>query len=147
MAFVRKKGKSFYLVHNVREDGRVRQVHLACLGNRPRISDEVIEQVRNEHPGLEIDWGAVRKRASETFASPFADVEGVRQLSRSIRALTLDLKELDLRELGRQPEQTRSELMSELHGLRDALEEKFNQGTAPESAQAGREEEARKSGT
>jgi hypothetical protein len=70
MAFVRKKGKSYYLVHNVREDGRVRQVHLACLGNRPRVNDEVIKQVQQSHPDLQIDWDAVRNRASESFASP-----------------------------------------------------------------------------
>jgi len=29
MAFLRRKGNAFYLVHNVREGGRVRQLHLA----------------------------------------------------------------------------------------------------------------------
>ncbi len=43
MAFVRRKGNSFYLVHNVRRGGKVRQLHLARLGDRARITDEVIE--------------------------------------------------------------------------------------------------------
>src|SRR6185437_310361 len=87
MAFVRKKGKSYYLVHNDREDGHVRQVHLACLGNRPRISNEVLEQVRQSHPQLQIDWAAVRARAADTFVSPFADLEGAQMLVRSMRTL------------------------------------------------------------
>ncbi|MGH9541032.1 MAG: hypothetical protein ACRD2H_04015 [Terriglobales bacterium] len=148
MAFVRKKGKSFYLVHNVREDGRVRQVHLACLGNRPRISEEVIEQVRNEHPGLEIDWEAVRRRANESFASPFADAEGVRQLNRMIRALVLDLKELNLAEVARQPENTLPALLGELHALRGALDDKLNQAAArPPERQSAEAEEVRRSGS
>ena len=32
MAFVRRKGNTFYLVHNVRRGGKVRQLHLARLG-------------------------------------------------------------------------------------------------------------------
>ncbi len=96
MAFVRKKGKSYYLVHNVREDGHVRQVHLACLGNRPRVSDEVLAQVKQAHPSLQIDWEAVRARAAATFVSPFADPEGATMLLRSMRTLQEDLEELNL---------------------------------------------------
>lgn len=150
MAFVRKKGKSFYLVHNVREDGRVRQVHLACLGNRPRISEEVVQQVREAHPGLEIDWNAVRRRANESFASSFADAEGVRQLVRSIRSLVLDLQELDFGVIARQPESGLPELMAELRALQVTLEQKLAAaaGRPPERAPASAEEtEARKSGT
>jgi len=95
MAFVRKKGKSYYLVHNVREDGHVRQVHLACLGNRPRISNEVLEQVRQSHPQLQIDWAAVRARAADTFVSPFAQLEGVDMLLHAVRTLREDLDELN----------------------------------------------------
>ena len=46
MAFIRKRGEHYYLVHNVRQRGRVRQIHLAPLGRRPRISDDVIAEVR-----------------------------------------------------------------------------------------------------
>lgn len=134
MAFVRKKGKSYYLVHNVREDGHVRQVHLACLGNRPRVSDEVLAQVRHAHPQLQIDWEAVRARAAETFASPFADLEGAALLIRSMRTLRQDLEELNLgllrtRLLERaQPEEAESrvrELLEEMEGLRVQLEGKL----------------------
>ncbi|MGH9468452.1 MAG: hypothetical protein ACRD1Y_13950 [Terriglobales bacterium] len=134
MAFVRKKGKSYYLVHNVREDGHVRQVHLACLGNRPRVSDEVLEQVRQAHPQLQIDWGAVRARAAETFVSPFADLEGVDLLIRSMRTLVQDLAELDfdllrrrLQERGQlaEGEGRVRELLQEMAELRTQLERKL----------------------
>lgn len=137
MAFVRKKGKSFYLVHNVREDGRVRQVHLACLGNRPRVSDEIVEQVAQAHPHLQIDWQAVRNRAAETFAAPFTDAEGVRQLARTMRGLELDLEELSLPLLrerlsrgGDNPEALIEELLREMERLRTALEARLKQHPA-----------------
>ncbi len=120
MAFIRKKGKSFYLVHNVRENGRVRQVHLACLGNRPRVNPEMIEQVQREHPELQIDWEAVRTRASESFAPPFHDQEGLEDLLHEIRSLTQDLRELHIEQLRlRFPEQSQ-ELVRELHALQQA---------------------------
>lgn len=134
MAFVRKKGKSYYLVHNVREDGHVRQVHLACLGNRPRVSDEVLDQVRASHPQLQIDWDAVRARAAETFVSPFADLEGAQMLVRSMRTLQQDLEELNFgllrtraRERGQaEVGETRiHELLKQMAELRSQLEYKL----------------------
>ena len=138
MAFVRKKGKSFYLVHNVREDGRVRQVHLACLGNRPRVSDEVVQEVQRAHPNLQIDWSAVRGRASTSFSSPFADREGAEQLIRSLRSLTLDIRELNLQSLASKAENAVPELLQEMRSLRAALDEKLAAWASkpPESAPA-----------
>src|SRR5881396_337865 len=37
MAFIRKKGNNFYVVENRREDGRVKQTILACLGRYPSV--------------------------------------------------------------------------------------------------------------
>ena len=56
MAFVRRKGNTYYLVHNVRQKEQVRQIHLARLGRRPRISDEVVRGVSPNHPFLDVDW-------------------------------------------------------------------------------------------
>jgi len=42
MAFVRRKGNSFYLVHNVRKGDKVKQIHLAKLGERAIITDRVV---------------------------------------------------------------------------------------------------------
>src|SRR5579884_174352 len=64
MAFIRRKGNAYYLVHSVRRGGKVRQLHLARLGDRPQITPEVIRQVRRRHPLLELDWDRVRQQAS-----------------------------------------------------------------------------------
>ena len=45
MAFVRRKGNSFFLVHNVRRGGKVQQLQLARLGGRARITDDVVREV------------------------------------------------------------------------------------------------------
>ena len=50
MAFVRRKGNSYYLVHNVRRQGKIEQIHLANLGERPRITDDVVRSVSREYP-------------------------------------------------------------------------------------------------
>ncbi|HEY6384354.1 MAG TPA: hypothetical protein VIX91_01590, partial [Candidatus Acidoferrum sp.] len=62
MAFVRRKGNSFYLVHNVRRGGKVRQLHLARLGERARITDEVVREVSKKHPFVELNWRALREQ-------------------------------------------------------------------------------------
>lgn len=126
MAFVRKKGKSFYLVHNVRENGRVRQVHLACLGNRPRVSDEIVRNVEQAHPNLQIDWTTVRNRAGEAFHSPYHDPEGADQLARHLHGVLLDLRELDPAQMERvAPPEAVAAALEKLHALRDIIDQKL----------------------
>ena len=50
MAFVRRKGNSFYLVHNVRRGEKVQQLHLARLGQRARSLDQ--RQLPRQQPAL-----------------------------------------------------------------------------------------------
>ena len=50
MAFVRRKGNTYFLVHNVRRQGKVQQLHLARLGERPRITDDVVRRVSRNPP-------------------------------------------------------------------------------------------------
>src|SRR5260370_35355830 len=45
MAFVRRRGNVVYLVPNVRRGGKVQQLHLARLGERGRITDEIVRDV------------------------------------------------------------------------------------------------------
>ena len=94
MAFVRRKGNSFYLVHNVRRHGRVEQLYLAKLGERPRITDEVVREVTRNHPLLDLDWSRLREDVNsrvERFdpRSPY-----VQQLLNSLRLINLDLADL-----------------------------------------------------
>jgi len=65
MAFVRRKGNSLYLVHNVRRGGKVRQLHLARLDDKGRITDRVVREVSKKHPFVELNWRALREQASQ----------------------------------------------------------------------------------
>ncbi len=60
--FVRRRGDAYYLVCKVRHKRRVRQVSLARLGERPRITDDVIRQVSRTYPLLNLDWTELREQ-------------------------------------------------------------------------------------
>ena len=64
MAFLRRKGNTFYLVHNVRHDGKVKQLHLAKLGERPRITDDVVRQVSRAYPFVRRELEALREQVN-----------------------------------------------------------------------------------
>lgn len=129
MAFIRKRGSSYYLVHNVRKKGQVRQVHLASLGNRPRISDDLIEGVKSKHPFVRVDWQGLKEKASRDLVEPFRnDSEYVRRLLAAVRDLHLDIADLPLPalELTRDPELV-TQMISGLKLLRSTLDVKLNQ--------------------
>lgn len=128
MAFIRKRGQCYYLVHNMRRKGRVHQVYLARLGRRPRINDDVIEGVSSKHPFLRVDWEELKQKASRKLVQPFGgDSAYLRELIEAIRNLNLDIAGLHLpvlrvtmdRELVRQ-------LISELKLLRTTLDVKLS---------------------
>jgi len=91
MAFVRRKGNAFYLVHNVRRGEKVRQIHLARLGERARITDEVVRAVSKKHPFVELNWRALREQLNGQLdlANPSAPV--IQKLISTLRELSLDL--------------------------------------------------------
>ena len=89
--FLRRKGNSYHLVHNVRKDGKVKQLHLARLGDRPRITDDVVRQVSRRHPFVQVNWGELRQDVNnrvELFNSKSAHL---RRLVSTLRTLNLDL--------------------------------------------------------
>ena len=94
MAFVRRKGNVFYLVHNVRRGEKVRQIHLARLGERARITDDVVREVSRKHPFVELNWRALREQvnAQPDLANP--NSPGVLKIVGMLRALHLDLADL-----------------------------------------------------
>jgi hypothetical protein len=91
MAFIRRKGNSFYLVHNVRRDGKVRQLHLARLGDRARITDKVIREVSKKHPFVELNWKLLREQLNGQVNLADANSPAVQRLVSTLRALNLDL--------------------------------------------------------
>ena len=141
MAFVRRKGKSYFLVHNVRRQGKVRQLHLARLGGRPRITDDVVRKVSRNHPFLDLDWPRLREQVNsrvELFdvRSPY-----VQSLMHSVRNLNLDLADLSPPML-RLTERWNSsrELVTQLRLLRSTLDVKLHQfeRAEPRSLDRGR---------
>jgi hypothetical protein len=127
LAFVRRRGNTYYLVHNVRKRGKVEQLHLARLGERPRITDDVVRRVARAHPSLEVDWTALRERINarvELFdiRSPY-----VQTLVQSLRILNLDLADLAPPLLSVGHDASSRELVTQLRILRSTLDAKLDQ--------------------
>ncbi len=94
MAFVRRKGNSLYLVHNVRRGGKVRQLHLARLDGKGRITDQVVREVSKKHPFVELNWRALRERASQKVNLADPNSREVQRLISTLRSLHLELADL-----------------------------------------------------
>jgi hypothetical protein len=94
MAFLRRKGNAYYLVHNVRRDGKVKQLHLAKLGERPRITDDVVRQVSRAYPFVVVNWPALREAVNSRVDLFDPKSAYVRNLVSSLRNLNLDLADL-----------------------------------------------------
>lgn len=129
MAFIRKRGDHYYLVHNVRKKGRVRQIHLARLGRRPRISDEVIAGVRAKHPFVEVNWEDLKGRTSHELVQPMkGNSQFLRDLLAAIRNVHLEIADLHLPVLEMvQDRELRAQVTSELKLLRTTLDVKLSQ--------------------
>jgi hypothetical protein len=129
MAFVRKRGQTYYLVHNVRKGGQVEQLYLASLGRRPRISSAVIKGVTAKHPFLQLDWKRLAEKSWGGLARPLENnSEYLRNLTAAVRNLHLDLADLPLPVLdfAKEPELS-SEFVAGLKLLRGTLDVKLNQ--------------------
>jgi hypothetical protein len=128
VAFVRRKGNTYFLVHNVRRQGKVQQLHLARLGERPRITDDVVRKVSRNHPFLDLDWSRLREHVNsrvELFdiRSPY-----VQNLVHSLRNLNLDLADLSPPMLTVTDRANSSrELVMHLRLLRSTLDIKLDQ--------------------
>jgi hypothetical protein len=94
MAFIRRKGNTFYLVHNVRRGEKVRQIHLARLGERARITDDVVREVSKKHPFVELNWRVLREQvnAQPDLADP--NSPALQKIVSTLRTLHLDLADL-----------------------------------------------------
>jgi hypothetical protein len=94
MAFIRRKGNSYYLVHNVRRGGKVHQLHLARLGERARITDEVVREVTKKHPFVELNWRSLREQVNNRVDLTDPESPAVQKIVHSLRTLNLDLADL-----------------------------------------------------
>jgi hypothetical protein len=128
MAFVRRKGNSFYLVHNVRRGGKVKQLHLARLGERARITDEVMREVSKSHPFVELNWNALREHLNGQLEIADPDSPAVHKLVAAMRALHLDLADLfpPLLRLSESP-RIAQEILLQLRLLQSTIQVKLDQ--------------------
>jgi len=132
MAFIRRKGNAFYLVHNVRRGGKVRQLHLARLGDRARITDRVVREVSRKHPFVELNWRALREQLNTRLDLANPNSPAVQKLIADLRLLNFDLADLfpPILRISESPMVAR-ELLVQLRLLQSTLQVKlaqFNQG-------------------
>ncbi|PYU49117.1 MAG: hypothetical protein DMG48_17765 [Acidobacteria bacterium] len=128
MAFVRRKGNSLYLVHNVRRGGKVRQLHLARLGARARITDDVVREVSKKHPFVELDWKALREQLNGQVDLANPNSPAVQKLVSSLRALNLELADIvpPLLRISESPVVAR-ELLVQMRLLQSTIQVKLDQ--------------------
>ena len=128
MAFVRRKGNSLYLVHNVRRGGKVRQLHLARLGARARITDDLVREVSKKHPFVELDWKTLREQLNGQVDLANPNSAAVQKLVSSLRALNLELADLipPLLRISESPVVAR-ELLVQLRLLQSTIHVKLEQ--------------------
>ena len=128
MAFVRRKGNAFYLVHNVRRGGKVRQLHLARLGERARITDEIVREVSKKHPFIELNWRTLRDQFNNQIDLSDPESPAVQKLIHSLRNLNLDLADIfpPALRLSESPAVAR-ELLMQLRLLQSTIQVKLDQ--------------------
>jgi len=128
MAFVRRKGNSFFLVHNVRRGGKVRQLHLARLGMNARITAEVVREVSKKHPFIEVNWNSLREQLNSRVNLADPDSPMVQRLVSNLRSLNLDLADVfpPLFRISGSPAMAR-ELLLQLRLLQSTLQVKLDQ--------------------
>jgi hypothetical protein len=128
MAFLRRKGNAFYLVHNVRKGGRVRQLHLAKLGERPRITDDVVRQVSRSHPFVDVNWNRLREEVNNRVELYDPNSSQVQKLVSTLRTLNLDLADLfpPLLDVSQAPE-AGQEIITQLRLLHSTVGVKLDQ--------------------
>jgi hypothetical protein len=128
MAFLRRKGNAFYLVHNVREGGHVKQLYLAKLGERPRITDDVVRQVSRSHPFVDVNWSQLREEVNSRVELFDPKSNQVRKLVSTLRNLNLDLADLfpPLLDVSHAPE-AGQEIITQLRLLHSTVGVKLDQ--------------------
>jgi hypothetical protein len=128
MAFVRRKGNAYYLVHNVRHGGKVRQLHLARLGDRARITDDVVKAVSKKHPFIDLNWRSLREQLDSQIDLADPQSPAVQKLIQALRTLNIDLADMfpQILRLSESPAVAR-ELLVQLRLLHSTIQVKLDQ--------------------
>ncbi len=128
IAFVRRKGNAYYLVHNVRRGGKVRQLHLARLGDRARITDDVVKEVSKKHPFIALNWRSLREQLDNQIDLADPESPAVQKLIQALHTLTIDLADLfpQMLRISESPAVAR-ELLLQLRLLHSTIQVKLDQ--------------------
>jgi hypothetical protein len=129
MAFIRRKGNNFYLVHNVRRGEKVKQIHLARLGERALITDRVVREVSRKHPFVELNWRVLREQVNSGQANlANSNSPLVQKLVAELRDLNMELADLfpPILRISESPTVAR-ELLLQLRLLQSTLQVKLSQ--------------------
>jgi hypothetical protein len=128
MAFIRRKGNAFYLVHNVRRDGKVRQLHLARLGHRALITERVVREASKRHPFVDVNWKALREQVNSQVNLADANSPAVQKLVSTLRALNIDLADFfpPVLQISESPAVAR-ELLVQMRLLQSTIQVKLNE--------------------
>jgi hypothetical protein len=128
MAFIRRKGNAYYLVHNVRRGGKVQQLHLARLGERARITEEVVREVSKKHPFVELNWRALRVQVENQIDLADPKSPAVQKLVHTLRNLNMDLADLYPSVLNlSEPPSVAQELLLQLRLLHSTIQVKLDE--------------------
>jgi hypothetical protein len=106
----------------------VRQLHLAKLGDRPRITDDVVRQVSRQFPLLDVNWRQLREEVNSRVELFDAESEYVQKLLGQLRSLNLDLTDLfpPLLDVSHSPD-TGVEIVTQLRLLHSTVGVKLDQ--------------------
>jgi len=106
----------------------VRQLHLARLGERARITDQVVREVSKKHPFVELNWRALREQMNQQVDLADGSSPAIQKLVSNLRALNLELADLfpPLLRISETPTVAR-ELLVQLRLLQSTLQVKLNQ--------------------
>jgi hypothetical protein len=128
MAFVRRKGNAFYLVHNVRRDGKVQQLHLARLGGRALITERVVKEASRKHPFVDVNWKALREQVNGQVNLADANSPAVQKLVCTLRTLNMDLADFfpPVLQISESPAVAR-ELLVQMRLLLSTIQVKLNE--------------------
>ena len=128
MAFVRRKGNAFYLVHNVRRGGKVQQLHLARLGDRALITERVVKEASRKHPFVDVNWRALREQVNGQVNLADASSPAVQKLVSTLRTLNMDLADFfpPVFQISESPAVAR-ELLTQMRLLQSTIQVKLNE--------------------
>ena len=108
--------------------GKIRQLHLARLGERPRITDDVVRKVSRNHPFLDLDWSRLREQVNSRVELFDTNSPYVQNLMHSLHNLNLDLADLSPPHVAAdRSSQSSRELVTQLRLLRSTLDVKLDQ--------------------